>query len=58
MTSIIFFSKYVKTLFKSHGCSSVNLMDIFKTPFPEIISRGLLLYMQTSPKKITFNIVG
>ena len=27
----------------SHGCSPVNLLHIFRTPFPKITSGGLLL---------------
>ena len=27
-----------------HGCSPVNVLDVFKTPFPKNISAGLLLY--------------
>ena len=37
------------TLLKSivlwHGCSSVNLLHIFRTPFPRNISGWLLLYL-------------
>ena len=31
-----------------HGCSPVNLLHIFRTPFPENISGGLLLAISLS----------
>ena len=43
-----------------HGCSPVNLLQIFRAPFPKNTSRGLLLLFQlfredVSFKYITFN---
>ena len=36
-----------------HGCSPVNLLHIFRTPFPNNISGGLLLYVQFYAPKCT-----
>ena len=33
-----------------HGCSSVNLLLIFRTLFPENTSEGLLLHLDTGRK--------
>ena len=40
------FNKVAKQFIKitlRHGCSPVNLLHIFRTPFPKNISEGLLL---------------
>ena len=34
------------TLLLRHECSSVNLLHIFRTPFPKNTSEGLLLHLQ------------
>ena len=39
-----------------HGCSSVNLMHIFRTPFPKNTSEGLFLHSYSFIKITLFYI--
>ena len=46
-TSIKLQSNFIEVAFW-HGCSPVNLLPIFRTPFLKNTSEGLLLYIQES----------
>ena len=50
--SIKFQSNFIE-ITPRHGCSPVNLLHIFRTPFPNNISGGLLLYVQFYASKCT-----
>ena len=45
------FSNFIETALR-HGCYPVNLLHIFRTPFPENTSVWLLLYQLFSPKAL------
>ena len=42
-------SNFIKITFR-HGCSSVILPHVFKTPFPKNTSRWLLLYQASTSR--------
>ena len=49
------FSKVAKQLIEItlwHACSPVNLLHIFRTPFPKNNSGGLLLYFGSCQKDV------
>ena len=45
--SIKLLCSFIETTFR-HGCSHVNLLHIFRTPFAKNTSEGLLLHLITS----------
>ena len=47
MISIKLLCSFIETTFR-HGCSPVNLLHIFRTPFAKNIPEGLLLHVITS----------
>ena len=52
MVSIKLFGNFIEITL-CHGCSPVNLVHIFRTPFPKNTSRGLFVYPAASLKEKT-----